>query len=174
MLTIPIQLGIGAPKEHQRVIRKLIYHLSDLYIKRGIPYEPFPETMIDESQTSPTPDILLYDEQKRKFVVIIEISATQGFKKDFLKIKELCQAYEVQEGFVYDYLSLQWKRYTLQSDETKAISYSIVINQDLGRFVKYLCLGYSIENLKELNLSPYLRKRSPKSQIQNSIFSRFS
>jgi len=135
MLTIPMQMGVIAPKEHQRVIRKLIYHLSDLYLKKEITYEPFPETMIDESQTSPTPDILLYDEEIRKFVVIIEISAPQGFKKDFQKITELCQTYEVQEGFVYDYISHQWKRYSLLSNEAEDSSFCASINQDLRKFV---------------------------------------
>ncbi len=135
MLTIPMQMGVNAPKEHQRVIRKLIYHLSDLYLKKEILYEPFPETMIDESQTSPTPDILLYDEETRKFVVIIEISATQGFKKDFKKITELCQTYEVLEGFVFDYVSHKWKRYSILSNEAKDSSYCNTIDQDLEKFV---------------------------------------
>ncbi len=56
-----IIMGINAPKEHQAVITRLIHGLADLYLKNVTSLFPYPETMIDEGQTSPAPDILLYD-----------------------------------------------------------------------------------------------------------------
>lgn len=77
-----IIMRVNAPKSHQRIITKLITGLGHLYYTLGqIPYEPFPKTMIDESQTSPTPDILLFDNENQKNVVIIEISSNTGVKK---------------------------------------------------------------------------------------------
>ncbi len=59
--------------------------------------------MIDESQTSPAPDILLYDHDQEKTRVIIEVTHSTGAKKDAEKVRELMMGYEVPEGFVYDY-----------------------------------------------------------------------
>ncbi len=127
------QMRANAPKEPQRIIRKLLYYLTDMYPKGEIPYVSLPETMIDESQTSPTPDLLLYDIDSQRFVVIMEISSTQGFKKDFQKIEELCQSYEVPEGFAYDYLKNQWQRYALSDDQAEITpSYCQTIACDLS------------------------------------------
>ena len=45
--------------------------------------------MIDESQTSPTPDILLFDNHKKQNQVIIEVSGNTGARRDFEKIKQI-------------------------------------------------------------------------------------
>ena len=67
-------LNTNFSKEHQAVITRLIYGLADLYLKDKTRFFPYPETMIDESQTSPAPDILLYDHANEKTVVIIWIN----------------------------------------------------------------------------------------------------
>jgi len=54
-----IIMVINAPKEHQAIITKLIHGLAEMYLKDRTPLFPYPETMIDEGQTSPAPDILL-------------------------------------------------------------------------------------------------------------------
>jgi hypothetical protein len=47
-------MGVTAPKEHQRVIGKLMTALGQLfYNEKAIPFEPFSETMIDEGKTLP-------------------------------------------------------------------------------------------------------------------------
>lgn len=129
-----IYMGVNAPKIHQRIIGQLMMRLGILYyIEKKIPYEPFPKTMIDESQTSPTRDILLFDNDKKFNRIIIEISGNAGARRDFEKVKQLVQEYGVQEGFVYHYDSKVWMKYNLVSGEDKAKpSYSTEINYDLN------------------------------------------
>lgn len=95
-----LNLGINAPKEHQRIIRKLTTGLDILFREGKIPYEPLPETMVDESKTSPTPDVLLFDNQTEKNIIIIEVTIPASEKKDFQKLKELVKDYEILEGFL--------------------------------------------------------------------------
>lgn len=66
--------------------------------------------MIDESQTSPVPDVMLVDTQTDLTMAIVEITHTQGVKKDMQKLKELMAIYDVPEGFVYDYRQNLWHR----------------------------------------------------------------
>ena len=54
-------------------------------------------------QTSPAPDILLYDHKQEKTLILIEVTHTAGAKKDCLKVQNLMNDYDVQEGYVYDY-----------------------------------------------------------------------
>ena len=57
-----IIIGVNAPRPHQRVISKLNTELGILYYKQAEIYlEPFPEMMLDDDKTSPTPDFSLYD-----------------------------------------------------------------------------------------------------------------
>jgi Uma2 family endonuclease len=113
-----IYMGVNAPKIHQRIIGQLMMQLGILYYtEKSIPYEPFPETMIDESQTSPTPDILLFDNAQKLNRVIIEVSGNTGARRDFEKVKQLVEEYGVQEGFVYNYDTRQWLKYALSSGE---------------------------------------------------------
>ena len=137
MLDYPIQyMGVNAPKEHQRVIRKLTQELGVLYDNGTIKYEPFPEVMIDASTTSPTPDLLLYDNVLNRNVIIIEVAA-DGWKKDFRKVIELAKDYEIEEAFVYNYIKKQWLKYTLQNGEiTENTSFCNTIGYDLNDFVK--------------------------------------
>ena len=129
-----IYMGVNAPKEHQRVIGKLMTALGALYYhEKKIPYEPFPETMIDESQTSPTPDILLFDHTTRQNVVIVEVSGTAGVKKDFEKVKTLADDYGVPEAFVYDYGFKTWRKYQPDQGEiTDRPSFCGAIEMDLA------------------------------------------
>jgi hypothetical protein len=135
MLDIPI-MGVNAPKEHQRVIRKLTTGLGLLFVNGEIPYEPFPKVMVDESQTSPTPDVLLFDNQLQQNVVIIEVSGKAGAKKDFSKIIEVCDEYEIAEGFVYDYISKKWRKYKYGTGEiADTPSFCESIGYDLNTFL---------------------------------------
>ncbi len=133
-----IYMGVNAPKAHQRIIGKLMMKLGILfYEKNQIPFEPFPETMIDENKTSPTPDILLFDNSTKQNKVIIEVTGTTGVPKDFEKIKQLVDDYQVPEGFVYNYETGAWRKYSLVSGEDKtAPSYSSLLGYDLGKLVK--------------------------------------
>jgi hypothetical protein len=137
MLDYPIQfMGVNAPKEHQRVIAKLVRSLYRLYDEGKIAYEPLPETMIDAAKTSPTPDVLLYDNVLNRNVIIIEVAA-DGWKKDFRKVIELVEDYDLEEGFVYNYIQKEWLKY---SNKNKVISektsFCDAIGQDLNDFVK--------------------------------------
>ncbi|MBN8681034.1 MAG: hypothetical protein J0L99_00205 [Chitinophagales bacterium] len=77
-----IIIDVKASKPHQRIIGKLMTALGHLYYREGaLAYEPFSETMIDEGQTSPTPDILLFDNKSGLNKVIIEVSTSAGAKR---------------------------------------------------------------------------------------------
>lgn len=129
-----IYMGVNAPKIHQRIIGQLMMRLGMLfYIEKRIPYEPFPETMIDESQTSPTPDILLFDNEKRQNKVIIEVSGNTGARRDFEKVKTLVEEYGVPEGFVYNYDTEKWMKYRLgEGEDARRPSYIDSIGVDLN------------------------------------------
>lgn len=132
-----IYMGVNAPKIHQRIIGQLMMRLGILYyIEKKIPYEPLPETMIDESQTSPTPDILLFDNQKKLNQVIIEVSGNTGARRDFEKVKQLVQEYGVPEGFVYNYDTGKWRKYgLLEGEDMEKPSYCGAIGLDLDGLV---------------------------------------
>jgi Uma2 family endonuclease len=138
MLDYPIQfMGVNAPREHQRVITKLVARLYWLYNQGNIILEPLAEAMINEGESSPTPDVILLDNVLDEIKVIIEISSTTGFKKDFNKIIELIDEYEVEEGFVYDYKKENWRKYKLGVGEiVKNSSFCDAIGYDLNDFVK--------------------------------------
>ncbi len=135
---MPAVMGVNAPLEHQRIIRLLSGELHLLYKTKRIQLEPFPETMIDQSQTSPTPDVLLYDNAQRKHLVIIEVSGKQGAKKDFRQVVELMHDYDVPEGFVYDYDGAEWFKHKLGvGDITERPSFCETIGYDLNDFLQH-------------------------------------
>ncbi|MCU0346936.1 MAG: Uma2 family endonuclease [Saprospiraceae bacterium] len=138
MLDNTIYLGVNAPKPHQRIIGKLMMRLGNLfYDEQRIPYEPFPETMIDEDQTSPTPDVLLFDNETHQNKVIIEVCGNTGFKRDFEKVKELVETYGVPEGFVYNYQAKTWHKYALgKGEDFQQPSFSNLLNYDLMDLLK--------------------------------------
>ena len=93
--------------------------------------------MINEGESSPTRDVILLDNVLDEIKVIIEISSTTGFKKDFNKIIELIDEYEVEEGFVYDYKKEKWRKYKLGVGEiVDNSSFCDAIGYDLNDFVK--------------------------------------
>ena len=137
MLDNPIIMGVNAPRAHQRIIGKLMTALGRLYYHEGkIVYEPFSEMMIDETKTSPTPDVLLFDNENGLNIVIIEITGTAAAKKDFNKVAELVEGYEVKEGFIYDYHKKKWRKYQLTVGEvTDNPSFCDSIGYDLNDFL---------------------------------------
>lgn len=137
MLDNTIFMGVNAPKPHQRVIGKLMTALGQLFYREGkIPYEPFTETMIDEGKTSPTPDILLFDNHSAQNKVIIEVSTSAGVRKDFDKLVELMHDYEVPEGFVFNYNTRIWRKYRLGVGEVQdSPSFCETIGYDLNEFL---------------------------------------
>lgn len=108
-----IIMGINAPRQHQAVISKLVYGLTSHFQKTNAHFFVYPETMIDESETSPVPDLMIVNLETDLTHVIIEITHTQGLKKDLKKLKKLMEDYDIPEGFVYDYKRNQWFRYQL-------------------------------------------------------------
>ncbi len=106
-------MGVKAPKEHQRIIAKLIASLYARFESGAITLEPFPETQLNEGDVSPVPDILLYDNVLSETPVIIEITHTNGIRGDKKKIQRLIDAdeYGIVEGFVYDYNKNEWHKY---------------------------------------------------------------
>lgn len=131
-----LEMGINAPKEHQRVISKLTTGLGYLfYMEHSIALEPLPETQIDEGQSSPVPDILLYDNEEQQTRIIIEICHPTGFNNDMRKVIRLIDEndYGVIEGFIYDYVRKQWRKYQKGAGEiTVNPSFSHLLNLDLA------------------------------------------
>jgi hypothetical protein len=132
-------MSVYGPKAHQRVISKLNSGLGPLfYRERTIQLEPLPETMLDEGQASPVPDLILYDNEARTTPIIIEVCHTDGLRKDLKKVISLLEAddYGILEGFVYDYVATQWYRYTKgDGGLTQSTSFSVVIQLDLNQFL---------------------------------------
>ncbi len=130
-------MGVNAPVIHQRIIARLTAKLYPLYETGGIRYEPLPEMMLGEYST-PTPDLVLYDNETDQTPVIIEICQTRGTKGDLQKVIQLIdgQLYGIREGFVYDYKNQQWLRYRLgDGGIAVASSLSEVLKVDLNQFL---------------------------------------
>ncbi len=129
-------MGVNAPRIHQAIIGRLIYWLTGLYIKNETELIAYPEAMIDESQTSPVPDVMLVNHDTDLTEVIIEITHTQGVPRDSEKLKNLLCTYRVAEGFVYDYKQKRWYKFRLNGPETgEESSYCDAIERDLAPFV---------------------------------------
>jgi Uma2 family endonuclease len=134
-----MEMGINAPKEHQRIISKLTTGLGILFYHEGsIDLEPLPETMIDEGQTSPVPDVSLYNNQTFQTPVIIEVCHPNGVKNDFKKVQRLIDEFDYGtiEGFVYDYVNDTWQKYVRGSGvQMEKCSYSEVLGVDLAELL---------------------------------------
>lgn len=131
-----IYRGVNAPRIHQAIIGRLIYWLTDLYLKNQTDLVAYPETMIDESETSPVPDVMLVNHDTDLTEVIIEITHTQGVPKDIEKLKNLMQVYRVNEGFVYDYKRKSWYKFQLNGpDSGESSSFCEAIGKDLSDYV---------------------------------------
>jgi hypothetical protein len=129
--------GVNAPINHQRIIARLTAGLYPLYRAAIIPYEPLPETMLGE-YTSPTPDLILFDDQTDQTPVIVEICQTRGAKGDLQKVISLIdgELYGIREGFVFNYKTQQWLRYRLGDGGVATnSSFSDVLQVDLSTFV---------------------------------------
>lgn len=129
-------MGVNAPRPHQRVISKLNTELGILYYKQAaIPLEPFPEMMLDEDKTSPSPDLSLYDNVLENTPVIIEVTKTGMVQSDLRKVIGLVESrdYGIREGFVYDYKRNEWHKYELgKGIVTARPSFCEAINLDLA------------------------------------------
>lgn len=67
---------------------------------------------------------------------IIEITHTQGVKKDAQKLQELMQVYDIPEGFIYDYKLGIWYKYDLQKGEQKEnSSWCSAVGVDLAKLL---------------------------------------
>ena len=129
-------MGINAPRKHQAIIAKLIYGLTSLYMQAQSKLFPYPETMIDESQTSPVPDVMLVDVDTDLTKAIIEITHSQGVKKDVQKLIALMNDYDVPEGFVYDYKKGIWYKFDLKRGEIlDNPSYCNAVKADLNSYL---------------------------------------
>ncbi|MBC7571729.1 MAG: hypothetical protein H7319_18665 [Spirosoma sp.] len=95
-----IFVNVNAPRIHQAIIAQLVTGLTNLYRNGKTRLMAYPEAMIDQSRTSPVPDVLLADPDTELTEVLIEITHTQGVKQDTRKLKELMTAYDVSEGFM--------------------------------------------------------------------------
>lgn len=130
-------MSVNAPIIHQRIIARLTAKLYPLYQAGTIAYEPLPEMMLGE-YSSPTPDIILYDNERDETAVIIEICQTRGLRGDLQKIIQLVdgELYGIIEGFVFDYKTEQWFRYRRDEGGVPIeSSFSQVLNLDLAFFL---------------------------------------
>lgn len=126
--------GIGmTPRpraEHQDIILNICYGLKDdgFFCR--------PEFCVDSQDlNSPAPDIVVYDDDLRYPVVIIEITTHKELKTIISKVKDLMDDYpQIKESFVYDYEKEIWHCHgeDLQGDEP---SYSHLLNLDLSDYL---------------------------------------
>ncbi len=132
-------MGTYAPRVHQRIISKLDFGLRFLYQQeKRITLEPLPETMVNEDQASPTPDLILVDPVTEFIHVVIEVCKTTGLKSDIQKVIKLLDSdlYGIQEGFIYDYKTCNWYRYKTGSGGlVEESSWSDVLALDLNDFL---------------------------------------
>lgn len=130
-------MSVNAPIIHQRIIARLTAKLYPLYESGAIAYEPLPEMMLGE-YSSPTPDVILYDNNTDQTAVIIEVCQTRGLKGDVQKVIQLVDSelYGISEGFVYDYKTGHWLRYRKgDAGMTSESSFSGLLNLDLALYV---------------------------------------
>ncbi len=131
-----LEMGINAPKAHQRIISKLTASLGHLfYHLHEISLEPLPETQIDEGQASPVPDIMLYNNETFHTPIIIEICHPNGFNNDLKKMIRLIEEndYGIEEGFIYDYVRGLWSKYQKNVGQVSDCpSFSAILNLDLA------------------------------------------
>lgn len=131
-----IYMGVNAPRIHQAIIAQLITGVTNLYMQRKTSLFAYPEAMIDQSQTSPVPDVLLANPETELTSVLIEVTHTQGVKKDVQKLLDLMTTYDVAEGFVYDYKLHIWRHFQLDGPADGEISsYCSVLAIDLNTFL---------------------------------------
>ncbi|MGA0559787.1 hypothetical protein ACO2Q8_24210 [Larkinella sp. VNQ87] len=130
-------MGTNAPVIHQRVIAQLTTGLYPQFRSGAIPYEPLPEMMLGE-YSSPTPDLIFYDNALDQTPIIIEICHTRGVKDDTQKVIRLIdgELYGIQEGFVYDYKTHHWFRYRFGDGGLPTeSSFSEILQLDLNNFL---------------------------------------
>lgn len=131
--------AVYGPRDHQRVISKLTSRLGRLYYdQQAIWLEPLPETMLDEGQASPTPDLILSDNDTDQTPIIIEVCHTKGPKHDCNKVIRLVDAdeYGIQEAFVYNYKTGQWLRYSKGDGGLMTeTSFSNILKLDLNNMI---------------------------------------
>lgn len=134
------QMRINAPWSHQRAIGRLMAKLGSMYYdQKTISLEPLPETMLDEDQTSPVPDLLLYDPASERIPVIIEVTQTRNVNNDFKKVRELIEEteYGIEEGFVFDYKKNEWRKYRKGVGEARENpSFCEALNLDFATLFK--------------------------------------
>ncbi len=134
------EMSVYGPKAHQRIISKLNSGLGPLYYhQNAIALEPLPETMLNEGEASPVPDLILYDNATRTTPIIIEVCHTDGLRRDLKKVIRLIDddEYGIQEAFVYDYLTSEWYRYRRDDGGlTESSSFSAILNMDLNAFLR--------------------------------------
>ena len=131
--------AVYGPKDHQRVISKLNTRLGARYYdQKTIQLEPLPETMLNEAEASPTPDVILFDNAALTTPIIIEVCHTVGLKKDVKKVIRLIDEdeYGILEGFIYDYKTEKWLRYRKgDAGLLTESSFSEVLNLDLDNML---------------------------------------
>jgi hypothetical protein len=133
-----VYMAINSPRPHQAVITKLIARLYVLFETEQIYLQPYPETMLDSSGSSPVPDVILVNPETEQTEIIIEISNKTGFKNDCNKVKKLIdeQNYDIREGFVYNYQTEEWFKYELNKGiAVENTSFSQIVIQDFNKFL---------------------------------------
>lgn len=133
-------MGTYAPRDHQRIIARLTTGLGTLYYQqKKIKLEPLPETMVNETEASPTPDLVLVDPITEFIQIIIEVCKTTGLKNDIQKVVRLLDdnAYDIQEGFIYDYKAETWYRYQAgNGGNIEESSFSNILQLDLNTLLQ--------------------------------------
>ncbi|MBO0935001.1 hypothetical protein J2I47_00440 [Fibrella sp. HMF5335] len=128
------------PRVHQRIIAKLMAGLGHMHFQeKTLALEPLPETMVDEGGASPTPDLILANNDNDTIPIIIEVSHRAGLKQDMRKIIKLIDEdlYGILDGFIYDYKTQIWYHYqVVNGGLLQETSVSEQLGLDLNKFLQ--------------------------------------
>lgn len=139
MLKELVDVGHNASLLHQRAIADLIFGLRQLRQNGETKLLALPETDLDVGNPqSPCPDVVLLDEERFSFPVIIEVTTNYGFRNDCDKVARLAREtkFGIEEAFVYNLQSKRWFRYSTRSGESES-SRSDALNVDLATFIEF-------------------------------------
>ena len=135
MLDVPFQYIVYS-YYHQQTVAYLLRKLGNyLDAKNMWEWEALPLIKIDESATSPVPDISICCNMEIE--AFIEITETAAFKHEFNKAIDLAEKHDIAEVFVFDKKKSTWRKYKQGVGEiTENPSFCDSIGYDLNDFLK--------------------------------------
>lgn len=128
-------LGMARPTEQHLIITRNI--LINWYFEKGFSkYKVYqePSVELDTPEKGYVPDIGFYENGLYTASVVIEVdTGADGLSEARTKVPRYLDYYEVEEVFVYDYVTDEWERYT--QNGASLTSESDVLGVDLADLI---------------------------------------